>query len=358
MKMLNIRHKLHSALSRVGLAVLAAVCLSACDSMIYDDEGDCSVHYRVSFRYIKNILQADAFGPQVSDVSLYVFDKSGNLVISKTETRALTTENNFYMDIDLLPGKYDMIAWCGGQSLNPEATRFEVDNADSPTTIRELGATLPLSGSAPGLYSDLDINRLYHGIAYDVECKDVDYGHIDLPVIYLTKDTNHLSVLMQNIDGYPLDKDLFSFTIEAANSRLTYMNDVVGSPEFVYRPWSVETSFASFDQNEPGARATMEDTEIPSGVLAEFTTGRLMADREQYLTVRRTDNGDVILRIPLVNYLLKVKGKYQAIKGDQNYLDCYDDYTLMFFVGEGMTWVKTRVFINGWRIVPSQDTEL
>ena len=46
------------------------------------------------------------------------------------------------------------------------------------------------------------------------------------------------------------------------------------------------------------------------------------------------------------------------IDGDQNYLDCYDDFTMMFFIGEGMTWVKTRIYINGWRVVPPQDVDM
>lgn len=353
----SIKKTMQTALTAFLIAG-AATGISSCDSMIYDDQGDCTVHYRVPFRYVRNVLGADAFGPQVSDISLYVFDKSGHLVLHKKESRALSVENDYYMDVDLLPGKYDMLAWCEGQSLNPDATHFSIDNPDAPSAIEELGVTLPLLGTAPGLYSDLDITRLYHGIVYDVECDEVDYGYIDLPAIYLTKDTNHLSVLLQNADGYPLDKDLFIFSLDAANSQLTYLNDVTGYPEFEYRPWSVETTYASFDQNESEARATMEDTELPSGVLAELTTGRLMADREQYLTVRRADNGDVVIRIPLIQYLLMVKGKYNGINGDQNYLDCYDDFTLMFFIGEGMTWLKSRVYINGWRIVPPQDTEL
>lgn len=37
---------------------LVALGVTSCDSAIYDSEGDCSVHYRVGFRYTKNELGA------------------------------------------------------------------------------------------------------------------------------------------------------------------------------------------------------------------------------------------------------------------------------------------------------------
>ena len=41
------------------LAIIAcASLLYACDGLIYDGEGDCSVNYRVKFRYDYNILNS------------------------------------------------------------------------------------------------------------------------------------------------------------------------------------------------------------------------------------------------------------------------------------------------------------
>lgn len=51
-------------LRKAGHMLLASIvfccALSSCDSIIYDDEGDCSVTYRVAFRYDRNMKWADA----------------------------------------------------------------------------------------------------------------------------------------------------------------------------------------------------------------------------------------------------------------------------------------------------------
>ena len=44
--------------------------LYACDGVIYDGEADCSVNYRVKFRYDYNMKLAEAFAPEVNAVTL------------------------------------------------------------------------------------------------------------------------------------------------------------------------------------------------------------------------------------------------------------------------------------------------
>lgn len=63
------------------LAALAcAPMLYACDGLIYDDEGDCTVNYRVKFRYDYNMKFADAFAREVNTVTLYLLDAEGRVV--------------------------------------------------------------------------------------------------------------------------------------------------------------------------------------------------------------------------------------------------------------------------------------
>lgn len=333
------------------LAVIALGC-TACDSAIYDDEGDCTVHYRVGFRYTKNILGADAFGAQVDRIHLYVFDKQGRLVVEKTDERALSTENDYFMEVDILPGKYDLLAWCEGTSNIPGAVSFSIGGGNAPAAMSDLGAELPLQGSEPDLYSDRDIHRLYHGMATDVDFPDT-YGVVDIAPIYLTRDTKHISVLLQNLDGSPVEEDEYTFAIEDANQALDYRNRLLPAPSFSYRPWSLEMTSATFDQNDPENKTRVQ-TEA-NGLLAELSTGRLMAGRAPRLVIRNRDGEDVI-RINLIQYLLLVKSKYQGVNSDQDYLDCCDDYTLMFFLQSG-AWARIKVYINSWRVVPPQDIE-
>ncbi|WP_294630090.1 FimB/Mfa2 family fimbrial subunit [uncultured Bacteroides sp.] len=355
MRMLELRRIWHTCMI-VGMIVLG---VSSCDSAIYDDEGDCTVHYRVSFRYTKNMLRADAFAPQVTRVHLYVFDKQGRLVTQQTTDRQPTTDNNFFMDINVPSGTYDLLAWCEGASPIADATSFVIGGGTSPAAISDLKATLPLQGTAPSQYSDRDITRLYHGLATNVDFPDT-YGTVDIAPIYLTRDTKHLSVLLQNVDGSAIERDKFTFAIEASNQVIDHRNNIISSTPFSYLPWSTELTSASFDQNDtaPEVRAgetTRVQTEA-NGLLAELTTGRLVAGRHPRLVVRNSEGEDVI-RIDLIRYLLLVKSKYEGTNSDQDYLDCYDDHTMMFFIENG-TWAKAKIYINNWRVVPPQDTEL
>lgn len=346
---------LHNWIKQIlaSVALLAAVGgLTSCDA-IYEDQSGCAINYRVAFRFVKNVLQADAFGSQVTTVHLNIYDKAGKLVYSKSEARNVSEINDYFMEVEVMPGTYDLLAWCEGESLAPDAVRFSLGDG---AAMSDFDAVLPLSGSAPSLSSSKDIHRLFHGMSMDVDFPEA-WGMTTVGPVYLTRDTNHLSVLLQNVDGNPLDASEFTFEISGKNNCLSWRNEVMPASEnFVYTPWSIEQTYSSFDR--PEGRATMEDSEIPAGVLAEFTTSRLMADIPQRLTVKLRSTGEEVLSIPLIQYLLLVKGKYNKIEGDQNYLDCYDDYTMMFFLGEGMAWVKTRIYINGWRVVPPQDVDM
>lgn len=346
---------LHNWIKQIltSVVLLGYVCgLTSCDA-VYEDQSGCAINYRVAFRFVKNVLQADAFGSQVTTVHLNIYDKGGRLVYSKSEARNVSEINDYFMEVEVEPGKYDLLAWCEGESLAPDAVRFGLGDG---AAMSGFGATLPLSGSGAALSSSSDIYKLFHGMSADVDFPEA-WGMTTVGPVYLTRDTNHLSVLLQNVDGHPLDASQFTFEITGHNNRLNWLNEVMPeSDEFVYTPWSVEQTYSSFDR--PEGRGTMEDPEIPAGVLAEFTTSRLMADMPQRLTVRLKSTGEEVLSIPLIKYLLLVKGKYNKIDGDQNYLDCYDDFTMMFFIGEGMTWVKTRIYINGWRVVPPQDVDM
>lgn len=336
----------------ISLVALGAI---SCDSAIYDSEGDCSVHYRVGFRYTKNGLGADAFGPLVTRVHLYVSDGQGRIVAQRSIDRQPAEDNSFFIELDVQPGRYDLLAWCEGGSPVPGAASFVIGGGKAPAVISDLGAVLPLQDDASGPYCDRDIVRLYHGMETGVDFPDT-YGTVDIGPVYLTHDTKRLSVLLQNMDGSPIGSDEFTFAVEAANNEMDYRNELVSDTRFCYRPWSVDLTSASFDLNDDGEwRAHSLVRTEANGLLAEFTTGRLVAGRTPFLVVRNSMDEDVI-RVNLIKYLLLVKGRYDGDNSDQNYLDCLDNCTMMFFIENG-TWAKAKVYINGWRIVPPQDVE-
>ena len=117
------------------LTVLLAMCaLSACDSVIYDNEGDCTVTYRLKFRYDRNMKWADAFANEVGSVNLYAFDKNGTLVWQQSEHGEALAADGYSMRLDLPAGEYSLIAWCGLKNDGATAESFSVPAATIGTT--------------------------------------------------------------------------------------------------------------------------------------------------------------------------------------------------------------------------------
>ncbi len=70
---------------------------------------------------------------------------------------------------------------------------------------------------------------------------------------------------------------------------------------------------------------------------------------------RKWDNTDII-KIPLVEYLLLIKGRYGDMP-DQEYLDRQDDYSMIFFIDQNSNWnIAGGIFINSWAVVPPQNS--
>lgn len=340
-------------------ACSAGLIATGCNGLIYDDEGDCSVRYKVAFSYTMNMLNADAFSSQVSSVTLYVIDKDGNIVKTKSESGASLAAPGYVMDIDVKPGVYDLLVWAEGTSPVDNPTAFTIGDGNPPAAITTLSASLNLSSGDNGEYCNKDIVPLYHGLMKDVEFPDT-YGDVIAATVNLTKDTNVIQVLLQTIDGSEISADDFTFSITAANAFLNYANQPSVAPTVSYFPWSVTQTEASYGIPEEGEQNGAESRAgSVNGLLAEMSTSRLMADRHPMLKIHRnTDNTDV-LSIDLVKYFLMVKGEYNRPLTDQEYLDRCSEYSLVFFIdGEHNWYTAGGIYINGWRIVPPQHEEI
>lgn len=57
---MDISSYIRTAVFKLLVLSVGGLALPGCDSVIYDGEGDCSVNYRVKFRYDMNLKFADA----------------------------------------------------------------------------------------------------------------------------------------------------------------------------------------------------------------------------------------------------------------------------------------------------------
>lgn len=331
-------------ISKLGLLVaMFAFMMTACnDSVVYDDEGDCSVHYRVKFKYDKNLKFADAFNSEVKSVALYVFDEAGSLVYTGIDSGEALQDEEYAMPVELFPGTYEMLAWCGlgnGESFTvPQAV-------PGVTTKEELKCYMNREYTAMGTaYVDKDLNALYHGegtFTFDDE-PGIHYGTINL-----TKNTNNVRVILQQLSGKDVKPEDFTFEIQDYNGYLAHDNSLIQDELVVYRPWSISTGSADINADVNDSRAA---TNV-NVALAELTTNRLVMGQRPILVVRNAKEDKIVLSIPLIDYALLIKGHYNSAMSDQEYLDRQDEYNMTFFLDESGDWASSFVIINSWRVV-------
>ena len=92
---MDIRALTRTLTAKICVALVGLLALPSCNDWLYEEEGDCSVHYRLKFRYDKNLKWADAFANEVSSVHLYAFDPSGVLAWRQEEQIDPSTADSY-----------------------------------------------------------------------------------------------------------------------------------------------------------------------------------------------------------------------------------------------------------------------
>lgn len=340
------------------LSLAALTAMAACDSAIYDEEGDCSVKYRVKLTYTKNLKWADAFPAEVTHVALYAFDTDGSLAWSTTRTAEELHAADNCINVEVEPGRYDLIVWAGGTSTEPDALRWALAGGDNPAVKADLLCRLAVTPGdrAGSVVSDKDIHRLYHGSLTNIEMPE-GYGTYDY-TIDLTKDTNFVRVILQHADGDPVNPEWFTFSITDTNTALDHNNDPASTDIVTYRPWAIVTAATETpDPDKIAGRAapghSRAITNI-SSVIAEMTTSRLLTSCRPTLEVNCTQPGNehLVARLDLISYFLMIKGSANRHVENQDFLDRQDDYSMMLILDDNNRWnLNLGLYINSWRIV-------
>lgn len=331
---------------RILMAMALLFSLTACDSVIYDDEGDCTVTYRLKFRYDWNMKFADAFPHEVKSVSVYAFDKTGTLVWQKTDKGDALAQEGYSMELDLEPGDYDLIAWCGLDNDGTHGESFTVPQMTVGTSTKadltcKMNRKYADNGTA---YVDEDLYGLYHG-TLSVSLPESIEGGDYIYTLPLMKDTNHLRVILQHLSGEDVDVSKFTFTLEDENGYMNYDNSLLADENIIYRTWNTESGQAGVDVDKDGKTITSVKVAI-----ADLTTARLIEGRKMFLTIRN-NKGEMVVHVPFIDYALLIKGYYNSGMSDQEFLDRQDEWSMTFFLDENDYWLNTSIYINSWRVV-------
>ena len=294
------------------------------------------MHYHVKFRYDMNMKFADAFAHEVNSVTLYVLDEQNNVVWQGSEHGEALAQEGYAMEVDVAPGSYSLLAWCGLAGGNSFAVPVSSRKED---LICSLKREHKLDGTA---YVKEDLNRLYHGYLEKQTFSSEEGTHTF--VVPLVKNTNNIRVVLQHLSGEPVDKDKFTFSITDENGVMNWDNKLLSDEPVTYYAWHTDSGTAGIDDVDSRTVSSF------SAAIAELTTARLVKEKAPRLKVTN-DKGETVFSIPLIDYALLVKGEYNRRMDDQEYLDRQDEYNMVFFLDEGDRWMDAYIYINSWKVV-------
>jgi hypothetical protein len=325
--------------------VVAMLTASSCNDglNIFDGQGDCGVY--ISFKYDYNIKFANAFANEVNSVALFVFDQNNVLVEYTTATdKEELSKDKFEIPLQLAPGKYHLLAW--GGLMNEESFDLLADVKVGETRLEEVQVRMHRNYNDNGeAVVDEDLLPLYHGsMPIEVNDEDGTYRH----TMSLKKNTNAIRILLHEMSGQQMDAQQYIFEIKDNNGLYNWDNTLLDDEDITYSAWYQQTGSADVEESRAISSISV--------ALAELTVGRMRADKSPILYIKNRETGDEVVRLPLAEYALLVKGYYREGMSDQEYLDRQDEYTLTFFLDEGV-WLDAYILINSWRVVVN-NTEL
>ncbi len=337
MKLNSLRH-ITTNLVRLLLAMVVATLATSCDKLIYDDLDPCPQGLRLRFIYDYNMERANAFPAQVHCLTLLVYDAEGRYVTERTVTdRELLSDENWRLDIDLPGGTYQLVAY-GGMACPQSSFGWQpLPGPETPMSALEVFMK-PQSISTnlhPLFYGPLNGNLT-------VTVPDPSTGYTEATV-EMMKDTNNLRVVLQQLDGTPVNDKDFSFRVEADNTLFDYKNNIIPTQNTIFEPWTS-------GQAESGVLVIGTQVEpTPMKVAyAEFGLSRIMVNNSPSLVIDLADGSRNVVDIPLVTFMSLYKSEAEKDMGLQEYLDRESRWTLFFFLDKGNYWIDTRIVVNDW----------
>ncbi|MCH5221705.1 MAG: FimB/Mfa2 family fimbrial subunit [Muribaculaceae bacterium] len=313
----------------------------------------------IKFVYDMNLKWANAFPSEVNSVNLYVFDNNGLFVKQYQESGERLSDRDFAIELDLPVGTYRFLAWCGLN--NPGATEesFTVTQpVVGQTTLQDVICSLNTQSASVyarsdngSVYSNKRLSFLYHDYLEETLVDNHD-GSVYEYTMQLTKDTNHIRIILQELNGEDIDPDDYAITIEAANGALGWDNQLLGSTVITYEPWNQvndEVGVGKIDVIDGSLKYV-------KGLVADLSSSRMMATsmKDMMLVITNSENGECIARVPIIQYALLSKEYYEHAYGHemtaQEFLDREDEYVMTFFLENGR-WIDSYIDIQQWRIV-------
>lgn len=325
------RNIISQPISTISYLVLIGCVFSSCER-IYEDLDPCVHGVSLRFVYDYNMEYANAFPKKVDCLTLLVYDDQGNYVDTRIVTGTELQDENYRMKLDLKQGNYHFVAYgglaCSKSSFLMNHTPTERNRyAERQVRLDRECLTNPARKNLHGFY----------------------WGELTLAtadlysegVVEMMKNTNNIRIVLQQMNGDPVNDKDFEFEITDDNTLFNFDNDLLENGVVTYTPWA---------RGQVTTGITDEGKEVVAAY-AELSTSRLMVRdwHSPKLIIRKVDGTEVV-NIPLINYLLMLKSELYAYMESQEFLDRESEWSMIFFLSPNLEWIKSYIKINDWTV--------
>lgn len=315
----------------IAAAICTVMLLASC---VREGERDCMT--TVTFEYTYNMLSADAFGGQVSKVTLYMFDENGVFMHKYASDPAADIENGFSFNIPNLPeGRYQFAAWAQSNRLSASEASFMVSDL-SFGIEQNLSYTMRRNNGV----QQYELNNLLVGATDVITAGGASERNVRVAMKKANKKIR--VIMMPTSGGSDLDVQDFSYNIidEPGNGRINYDFSLLPDEKTTYRPYFAANLL-------PDPAQVFDPGQIDRAAVVELNTSRLVVGNKPRLTIKTADEQQTIVDVDLVWLLSLTEMEQHRDWSLQEYLDRQDEYVITLFVSNG-EWVQTTIIINGW----------
>lgn len=346
---MNILKKLHIAGSgKMSSIVVLLLCTVSCNA-VYNDLDSCPSGAELRFVYDYHMERGNAFMYQVDCLTAYFYDADGNYVTTRTVTDSSLADENWRMLIDLPAGTYQVIAY-GGMACDKASFQLSGAEPGAGSTAGALGAMLK-TGLHDGSTQGKPLHDHFWGTANFTITDNSPMR--DKATVEMRKNTNNIRIVLQHLNGDPVDPDKFDFSLTTDNTRMAADNSIADSGNTIYTPWAK-------GMTEMGI---LPDGTTLANAYAQISTARLVENpganprirvtraknHEESSSTRADDTDDTVFDLDLI-WLVKL-ARQQHDADDmplQEYLDRESRWSFVFLLDENDNYYNLRIKVNDW----------
>lgn len=293
------------------------------------DDDDCYAYVRFIYDY--NMEYVDLFPKKATIIDLYIFDENGVFVkVVQDRNGSFADDFKIQLPLPFEEKTYNFVAWSG---LYDQSYICPPTMTPGVSTMNDL--EVQVQGFQQKYVCD-ELHPLWHGV---LKAK-IGVQRNQVLTIELIKDTNKFRVVMQNLDGSPIDVSNYEVYLSSPNGHYNCHNII---QDDAATPIKYDSYYTANDAQ--------------TGAITELNTMRLSTEKTNTLHINHKISGQT-LDIPLNTYINALRLQEHAYMPLQEYMDREDAYhVLIFFTpkpGGEDGYLSADINIQPWYIRDSE----